>query len=465
MATIFGALPIILQNGTLADANQVMADFNKIINDGNSNAAENGANSSITSLSGLTSPIPIAGGSSTHFLGSTSTGTATAQVVSTATPSNWALTTGFMISFNPGFSSTGATTLNVAGTGALAIRKASAAGPVALAANDIVSGQNATVVYDGTAYLLINEPNDPLFGTLTNLASAATTDLGTIQSQNVNVTGTTTITSFGSSASVANPYYLVTFAGALTLTYSATALIIPGSANLTTAAGDQALMEYLGSGNWKVAIYQKRDGTPIVSPAGTAGVLVNIQVFTASGTYTPTVGATTGIAIVTAPGGGGGASNGGSSTDSPAGGGGGSGSTTISYLSSLSTQAVTIGAAGGSGGAGGNASLGTITANGGGAGGTLAGGTGGAAGSGTLAIVGGSGGGGSSITSGGGVPNMPGGTGGASFWGGGGAGGNQAVGSAGQAFGSGGGGGGATGTTNHNGGSGAGGVIVVFEFK
>jgi microcystin-dependent protein len=54
--------PVILQNGTLADANQVMADFFQIQNDVNNNAAHNGANSDITSLLGLTTPLPISEG-------------------------------------------------------------------------------------------------------------------------------------------------------------------------------------------------------------------------------------------------------------------------------------------------------------------------------------------------------------------------------------------------------------------
>lgn len=56
-------LPNILTNGTTADATQVMADFAFIISQINTNAAENGANSSITSLSGLTTPLsPTQGG-------------------------------------------------------------------------------------------------------------------------------------------------------------------------------------------------------------------------------------------------------------------------------------------------------------------------------------------------------------------------------------------------------------------
>ena len=60
MATIVNPiLPNILTNGTIADATQVMADFAAIISEINANAAENGSNSSITSLSGLTTPLSV----------------------------------------------------------------------------------------------------------------------------------------------------------------------------------------------------------------------------------------------------------------------------------------------------------------------------------------------------------------------------------------------------------------------
>lgn len=62
--------PVILQNGTLADASQVMANFYQIQNDVNTNAAHSGANSDITSILGLTTPLPISEGG---------TGAATAQ--------------------------------------------------------------------------------------------------------------------------------------------------------------------------------------------------------------------------------------------------------------------------------------------------------------------------------------------------------------------------------------------------
>jgi microcystin-dependent protein len=60
--SIFSVYPVILQNGTVADANQVMANFFAIQEGVNTNAAHNGANSDITSLNGLTTPLPISEG-------------------------------------------------------------------------------------------------------------------------------------------------------------------------------------------------------------------------------------------------------------------------------------------------------------------------------------------------------------------------------------------------------------------
>lgn len=60
--TISASYPNILQNGTPADATQVMANFYQIQNDVNTNAAHNGANSDITSIVGLTTPLSVAQG-------------------------------------------------------------------------------------------------------------------------------------------------------------------------------------------------------------------------------------------------------------------------------------------------------------------------------------------------------------------------------------------------------------------
>lgn len=54
--------PFNLTNGTPADATQVMANFNNLLTCANNNLAHNGANSDITSLSGLSTPLSISQG-------------------------------------------------------------------------------------------------------------------------------------------------------------------------------------------------------------------------------------------------------------------------------------------------------------------------------------------------------------------------------------------------------------------
>lgn len=92
------------------------------------------------------------------------------------------------------------------------------------------------------------------------LASAGTTDLGSVPGRYVNITGTTTITAFGTIKAGTVKY--VKFAGALTLTHNASSLILPGSANITTVAGDTAIFASEGSGNWRCLVYQPT--TPLV---------------------------------------------------------------------------------------------------------------------------------------------------------------------------------------------------------
>jgi hypothetical protein len=65
----------------------------------------------------------------------------------------------------------------------------------------------------------------------------------------VDITGTTTITSFGTAN--AGCWRILQFDGALTLTHNATSLILLGGANVTTAAGYVGGFISEGSGNWR----------------------------------------------------------------------------------------------------------------------------------------------------------------------------------------------------------------------
>jgi len=105
------------------------------------------------------------------------------------------------------------------------------------------------------------------FGPFTSIASATTTDLSTVTTVGVNITGTTTITSLGTGA---NLFRVVKFAGALSLTYNASSLILPGAATITTAAGDTMICMSDGSGNWTIVDYVRASNTPVGLNVGTS---------------------------------------------------------------------------------------------------------------------------------------------------------------------------------------------------
>lgn len=96
----------------------------------------------------------------------------------------------------------------------------------------------------------------------TDIASAATTDIGAATGNYVVVTGTTTITALGTVQ--AGTRRIVNFSGILTLTHNGTSLILPTSANITTAAGDTATFVSLGSGNWVCTNYMRASGAALV---------------------------------------------------------------------------------------------------------------------------------------------------------------------------------------------------------
>lgn len=103
-----------------------------------------------------------------------------------------------------------------------------------------------------------------------SLASAATVNIGAAAANAITITGTTTITAFDTIADGA--VRVLTFAAALTLTHNATSLILPGGANITTAAGDVAVMLSLGSGNWRCIAYQRASGKSLIPRTTTINV-------------------------------------------------------------------------------------------------------------------------------------------------------------------------------------------------
>ena len=108
------------------------------------------------------------------------------------------------------------------------------------------------------------------------LTAAATVNLSLATGNFVHITGAATITSFGTLTAGAR--FVLVFDGICILTYNATSLIIPGTANKTTAAGDACMIISEGSGNWRIVGYFA------ISGSGGGGITALTGDVTASGT-------------------------------------------------------------------------------------------------------------------------------------------------------------------------------------
>jgi hypothetical protein len=129
-----------------------------------------------------------------------------------------------------------------------------------------VASTGGFIVYENSVW---TDWNSLVGGSEGSVASAATCDIGAAGSLLLQVTGTTTITSFGTAA---NKLRFLRFAGALTLTHNATSLILPGAANIATAAGDMAIFASDGSGNWRCRQYSRASGQPVATALSVASL-------------------------------------------------------------------------------------------------------------------------------------------------------------------------------------------------
>lgn len=84
------------------------------------------------------------------------------------------------------------------------------------------------------------------------------------------ITSTTAITGFVFTDDAVGREAWVEFNTVRVLTYNATSLITPGSANITTEVGDVALIRSLGSNNFRVMSYQRKSGKALYINSGAA---------------------------------------------------------------------------------------------------------------------------------------------------------------------------------------------------
>jgi hypothetical protein len=87
--------------------------------------------------------------------------------------------------------------------------------------------------------------NYPAFSTL---ASASTTNIGGVNNNYIEITGTTNITSFGTAS--AGVVRILRFTDVLTISHAFPVLLLPNSINVTTKANDIIEFTSLGGGSW-----------------------------------------------------------------------------------------------------------------------------------------------------------------------------------------------------------------------
>jgi hypothetical protein len=174
--------------------------------------------------------------------------------------------------------------------------------------------------FDGTSWLVIGYADNtnhiwtpPVGGGIAALASAGTTDLGSVPQSYVVVSGSTTITNFGSSA-VTGTVHWIKFSGTLTITYNASSMILPGAVDLPIAPGDQVAMIALGGGNWQALHVTPAAGrqppiTCVILSSGATTTCSDGNAYAVNGVFAPKAGATR-LDIRMVGGGGGGGGNG-----------------------------------------------------------------------------------------------------------------------------------------------------------
>ena len=150
------------------------------------------------------------------------------------------------------------------GLGSIATQAASA---VTITGGSVTGITDLAIADGGTGQSTAYAAKDALTIKGADMASASTVDLATATGDYVEITGTTTITAFGTMA--AGVRKTLRFVSGLAITHNATSLIIPGNQNITVSAGNAIEVLSLGSGNWMVLGFSSFGANATFLVAGT----------------------------------------------------------------------------------------------------------------------------------------------------------------------------------------------------
>lgn len=140
-------------------------------------------------------------------------------------------------------------------------------GSVSLASTtDVLTGTDTSKAVTSDALAALWEKGS-------DVASAGTISLG--EGGLFHITGTTPITDIDFATPKDGRAATLIFDGALTLTHNGTTLILPGAANITTAAGDRCEVVQDSGDNMIVTNYTRATGAPLIPPSTSGNVLTS----------------------------------------------------------------------------------------------------------------------------------------------------------------------------------------------
>ena len=182
-----------------------------------------------------------------------------------------------------------ATSATAAGTSATA----AATSATAAATSALLAAGISNVVEDTTPQLGGPlDPNSHFIGLDSGSTILSATPTVSVNGDYFDCSGTTTITAF---TVAINRHFYINFTGIMQLTHNATAMDLPGGANITTAVGDVAEFFSTDADNVQCLNYTKADGTAVVGGAGgledAGGNVVGVEnAQTTAGNFTVTNG-------------------------------------------------------------------------------------------------------------------------------------------------------------------------------
>lgn len=126
-----------------------------------------------------------------------------------------------------------------------------------------------TVSGNAVEFSQLDEKSDSLQPYI-GVGSASTTNIGAAASENVTITGTTTINSFGSAP--AGTVRNLLFLNALTIVYNPGSIIIPGATNLVTKSNQSLRAVSFGPGLWRITDTSFGEGPSLTAGQGLTSV-------------------------------------------------------------------------------------------------------------------------------------------------------------------------------------------------